>query len=71
MTAIDFLRAVLDRTGWTHQQLADALSQLPDGSMAERRVHRVTVSEWLSGRSEPPPYLWRALEHAAVEAELR
>lgn len=62
----DHVLAVLTRLDWTHQQLADALSD------DEQRVDPRTIRRWLAdpsskGYRRPQPYLTLAL----IEVERR
>ena len=52
------IRAYRDRAGLTQAQLAAALG-----------VDAGTVARWERGELNPPPYLWRALEHLTQDAE--
>jgi transcriptional regulator with XRE-family HTH domain len=57
MTPEEF-RTWYDRLGLKQQDLA-----------ARLEVDQGTISRWLNGRREIPPFLWRALEHLATELE--
>lgn len=52
------IRAYRDQVGLTQAQLAGALG-----------VDTGTVARWERGELNPPPYLWRALEHLEQDAE--
>ena len=62
------LQAFKKRHGLTNPDLARALG-LPVYAGRNGSPIAPTISQWLTGKNRPPPYLWRALAHWAANKQ--
>jgi transcriptional regulator with XRE-family HTH domain len=68
MTDFD-LRAFKKRLSLSNAEIARALG-LPVYSGPNGSLQAPVISRWLTGKTRPPPYLWRALAHWEMESKI-
>jgi len=60
------LRLFKTRFGLSNARFAELLG-LPSYMGKNGSMLAPTISQWLNGKSRPPPYLWRAIAHLSNE----